>query len=434
MISASQSAMDVRRKPRWHELFGVAYLLLVPAYSMGFLLAASGWTRVGVVGFNSGDKPGSNGLTLLAWLGVGVAFSSLISGRPTRRQWQLSGVIGVWIGAVAPVAVVKGQPWDSRYVTFGVIAAAVALAAATPRPEYVRRTLFGMGWVLGWGSVVLGITTVLTGWPGVAIKGDPRFAEWLQMLRLPVSEVYWLNGLSPGRLFLGMSTSLLLVYTVRTVLRRHCPWWCWALPLGLLFSLVWSFSRTGLLAAAVGLLATLLPYERLKGTAGAKAAFAFVGQVAILLVPLLIASTGMARLVSDGTTQSRFEIWRDYLTNGRFWLPLGLGPGEPVIFDADHAHNQLLQSQVLGGWVAVAALLAFLFVASLVAMCVAGRDGRATVGVLFSSAVIFGFDILSPAIRHWSLNTALVVLIAVVVSAAGLEDRSSDMNQTADVG
>ncbi len=114
---------------------------------------------------------------------------------------------------------------------------------------------------------------------------------------------------------------------------------------GLVAATLWSFSRTGMVAMVVGLLATLIPVERLRRAFG----WTLAGLLAVILLPLALSAWLANTPITDGTTVWRFALWQDYLSNPQVWTPFGVGPRDVVPTYAGHAHQQLLDALAVGG-------------------------------------------------------------------------------------
>ena len=405
---------------RWPGSAATVYLVAVALLPVNAALA--GWgspaPHLGWLLASEGAAPATRGLAIMAWLGVGIAAIAVWAGGQSARQWQLVAAVALWTGAPAVSMLLSGSLQDSRFWSVAGICVSVAMAASIVAPPMLRRSLFGLGWFFGWGSVLAGLADLAFGWPQVLIGGDPRYGRWLSVSGLPVGEVSSLNGVAPGRIFLAMTCGILLVYTVRLMFRHNHAWWMWSMPVGLVAAGVWSFGRSGLLAAVVGLAAAMMPWERWRS------GWAYSALLLLMAIPLGVAAFTSG--IGDGTTQWRFDLWAKYASNAQMWAPFGIGPRTPPDMITGHAHNQVLESLATGGWLAAAGLLASLYFGVLAARSAAPTDGRASVGVLFAAAAIFQADVLTFAPTFSVPNNAQVILLAVVVSAAGARSRRTD--------
>jgi O-antigen ligase len=101
-------------------------------------------------------------------------------------------------------------------------------------------------------------------------------------------------------------------------------------------------------------------------------------------------------------------------------MPFGVGPKPASPGYADHAHQQFLEALAIGGWLGLAGCLAFVVMAMWIAVRVAGLDNRATIGVLFVMGAIFQVDVFTYSANYTNLNNAYILIVAIVVSAAGI--------------
>lgn len=405
-------------RPKWVEFLGIGYVLLALLVILN--VVTSGWGPPALGADSWVDQQGSTGLALTAWIGLGVSLVAARWGQLVDRQWQLAGVVGLWCGMPAISMVLHGSLEDGRYWSVALASASLAVSAALISADSLRTLIYGLGWFYGWGSVVSGLADAFFGWPKVLVGGDDRYGRWLSVLGLNVGEVPSLNGLLGGRIFVGMTSAVLLAFVVRIMLGRTTSRWLWLMPLGLLGAVGWSFARVGATATAVGLVAAIIPWERLR-----KPWLASVLLV-VALVPILVGQQVVSEWLPDGTTRWRVDLWHRYLSDPSVLGPFGIGPQVPSDWVTGHAHNQFLESQATGGWLAVTGLTAFLMLGAAVARASALADNRAAIAVLFVAAAIFQVDILTFAPTFASLNSAFVLVVVVIASSAGKSVPSSD--------
>jgi hypothetical protein len=387
---------------RWAGYLGAGYLLLTQLVTFNVVLM--GWP----VHFEWMLRDaGAPGLRLLAVVGVGVLAVAILAVGLSRLQWWQIITLSAWMAAPALSVLFLGSLRDGRFWTVALASAAVGFAGVITAPDLLRRVLFGLGWFYGWGSVAVAVSQLLFGMPVVLVGGDPRYGRWLSAAGLPVTDVSSLNGLAPGRIFLAMNCGLLLVYVVRHVLRLREGWRGWIMPVGLLLALGWSFGRVGFLAVVVGLVATLVPWERWRPI------WPFLCGTAVFAVPVALS---WFLSIGQGTTQWRFDLWHKYLSTPGVWAPFGIGPQDPPDPIRGHAHNQLVETLASGGWIGVIGLLLFLYLGFVAAARIG--DNRATYGVLFAVCAMFASDILSFAPTFTVLNSAFVISVSVTLSAA----------------
>ena len=400
-------------RTRWPEWLALAYILAI------LLLTLKNVLTFGEGSIISPDAAarGASGLALLGWTGVFVLVLTAWRGDITGRQWQLVAAVGAWCATPALSMVMHGSLQDPRFWSVAFVSVGVAAAGGVLSAETLRVLMYGLGWFFGWGSVLAGISDAVWGWPDVLISGGDRFSQWLSRVGLDVEQVTSLNGLMGGRIFVGMTCAVLLVYAVRTMAGRATPAWMWAMPVGLGLAAAWSFARVGWSAIVVGLIAALLPWERIK--AWWLAAALLVAAV----VPLALLLTVGSAWIPDGTTRWRFDLWSKYLSDPAMLGPFGIGPQNPPDWVRGHAHQQLLESQATGGWLAIAGVVGFLILGALAVRGAASRDNRAGVAVLFAAVAIFQIDVVTFAPTFANLNNAFVLIVVVVVSSARVPAR-----------
>jgi hypothetical protein len=400
-------------RPRWLEYVGLGYVLLALLVTLNIALVAWGPPAPRLVELivGEGRPPGAGGLAALGW--VGTAVIALVVWRGELNGWQagLVAAVAAWIGSAAVSMSIHGLMQDVRYWAVAVGSVAVAAAGALISFTQLRRLMLGLGWFYGWGSVLVGLSDLLIGWPVVLVPGDPRYGRWLSMLGVDVGDVASLNGVTPGRVYVGLTCAVLLVFAVRAVPGR----WTWVMSVGLVAATLWSFSRTGMVAMIVGVLVTLIPFERAK-----RIWWPLTGLLGFMLLPLVLSGWLRGSSISDGTTVWRFDLWQRYLADSEVWMPFGIGPKPASPEYAGHAHQQLLESLAVGGWLGLAGCVAFIVLATWVAVRVAALDNRAAVGVLFVMAVIFQVDVVTFSAAYAALNNAYILIVVVILSTAGL--------------
>lgn len=387
-----------------------------------FTVVLSIWGTSGVQWLSSADNRNTTGLALLAALGAVVLIIAALSRAGSTRQWWMVAALALWVVSVALSMSMHGVLRDGRFWAMALIVPAIGAAAILADPVQLRRGLLGLSWIAGWGSVVAGLSCWWFGWPPALASGEERFGRWLSLVGPDVGEVRFLNGLMMGRVYVGLTCGLLLVYVVRIVLRGGYRRWWWLSPMGLLIATGWSFSRTGLVIMLMGLVAALVPWERLGR------AWIVVAAFVVVLLPVAASPLLGRTAISDGTTVWRFDLWRAYVTNSQVWLPFGMGPKPASVEYADHAHQQLLEAQATGGWLALTGCVAFIVLGCLAARGAARRDNRAAVAVLFGMAAIFQLDVVTFTNNYAVVNNAQVLIVAVLVSSAGCAQSRASAN------
>jgi hypothetical protein len=397
--------------PTWVSWVGLSYLAVCLWVTLNELFVAIGWPFPHAAGLLDGAHRGSTGLVFLAACGLGVSIVAVANGTVIAYQRPLLLALGAWlVGPALSITLLGTLEGRGRYWMVAVAGTAVGFGATAVRPDHFARLLRALGWFFGWGSVAAGVGQLLFGWPVVLIDGDLRHTQWLARFGVTVDSVKILNGLSPGRLFLSMVCGLLLVVMLRERSTRAPRWSTAVMVAGLVIAMMWSAGRIGVIAAGVGAVAAMIPWQRWSGW------WTFSAALAVPLVPLAV-----SRLLhlSTGSAQWRFDLWTTYFSRMGLWAPFGLGPQEPITAIRGHAHNQLLESLSTGGWISLAGVVAFLYAGLRVARRV--DDNRVTYGVIFAMCGIFAFDVLTFAPTSLGLNCALVVAVAAVVNAAGRE-------------
>lgn len=402
--------------PRWLTNVGLGYLLLALFVTFNVVLVAWGPPAVGITSWvaTEGQLPGSGGLTLLGWAGVAVLVIGSVWGGISRVQWGLIAAVAAWIAAAAVSMTLHGAMRDTRFWYVAAASVAVAVAGALVPVAVLKRLMLALGWFFGWGSVLAGLSDLVFGWPTVVIV-DERYERWLSVVGLNTGDLASINGVTPGRVYVGLTCAVLLVFAVRAAPGR----WTWIMSVGLVAATLWSFSRTGMVAITVGVVVALVPVERLRRAFGWTMAALFV----VILLPLTLSAWLLSTPITDGTTVWRFGLWQDYLSDQRVWMPFGVGPKPASPNYADHAHQQLLEALAVGGWMGLAGVLAFVVLAAWVAVRVAGIDNRATLGVVFVMGAIFQVDVATYSANYTALNTAFILIVAIVVSSAGMVRR-----------
>lgn len=417
LTPASSKRPGIAAGHSWLTYIGVGYVLLALFVTFNLVLVAWGSPAVGITSWvtQEGRLAGAGGLEVLTWFGLLVIVLGVVRGGFSRRQWQLVAAVAAWIGSTAISMTLHGELRDTRFWYVAVASVAVAVAGAMIPFSVLKRLMVALGWFFGWGSTLVGLSDLIFGWPTVLI-GDPRYERWLSVVGIDSGPLASLNGVTPGRVYVGLTCAVLLVFAVRAVPGK----WTWAMSAGLVIATLWSFSRTGVVAVVVGLLVALVPVERIPRAFG----WTLTALLAVILLPLVLSGWLQTTPVTDGTTTWRLALWQNHLSDPQVWMPFGVGPKSYVPGVADHAHQQFLESLVVGGWLGLAGCVAFVVLAARVAVLVAGLDNRATLGVVFVMGAIFQIDVVTFTATYSVLNNAFVLIVAVVISAAGLADRS----------
>jgi len=396
---------------RWAPRVGLAYVLAILAFTVAGVLAS--WSVPGLrVWPGPIGEDGYSGIwSVLGWIGLVVlGYAAWLKEFTTRQGWMLVAV-ALWLGATALSMVIHGDLADARFWDFTAIGSGLVAGAALATPSTVRATMLGLGWFFGWGSIMAGVSDMFFDWPRVLVPED-RFVRWVRMLGVDVDTFGALSGVTPGRVYVGLTCGLLLVYTVRTLLAGDHPRWMWVSCVGLTLAPLWALSRTGGVIIVLGLLAPLVPWERFR------IGWLLASVFGVILLPLSLSWWLSGRAISDGTTAWRFDLWLDYLSRPGMWTPFGIGPQPFSLAYADHAHHQVLEAFATGGWVGLGGIVAFIALGTAAAHQSAQWDARAAIAVVFGMAAIFQVDVVTMANRYATINIAFVLIVTVVVNAA----------------
>jgi hypothetical protein len=408
-------------RPRWLKAAGLTYVVLSLGLTVNLVLGEWGAPNLESLLVREGALPGAPGLALLGWLGLVLLVLALWRGGLSGRQWAVAAAVGTWLGATALSMTLHGQLQDNRFWSIATIATATAAGGALAGPVLMRCALLVMGWFYGWGSVLAGIGDALFGWPSVLVDSDPRYGRWLSMVGPDLGVVPSLNGVTPGRVYVGLTCAILLVFAVRTLRPIPRRWWHRVMPAGLVLAILWSFSRTGIVASVLGLLAALVPYERFRRRAAT--AWTFAAVMVIILLPMSFSALLQRTPITDGTTTWRFDLWQDYLRTPGVWTPFGIGPKPASPQWADHAHHHFLEALATGGWLGLAGSVALVWLAVAVGVGATRWDNRATIGVVFVMAAIFQVDVVTFSANYAAMNNALILLVAIVAANAAWPAR-----------
>lgn len=377
----------------------------------------------------SGRFPlGELGLELSAVMAVAVLAVAVASRIPNLTQWLLGLLTGAWmLSPWLSLGIQEGR-WESRFLEMAATALGIALGAALAGATLVRWVLYVAGVIWAGGSLVAGLVATSTSSRvlPMVLATDPadRFTQWVQALGVdvPGGSVRALEGLAVHRNLLGMTLALLLVVQFRHVLTLHTASWIKGVlmilgPWMTGIALVWTLSRTSLAAAAAGVLVSLIPIERVRrrGTL-----YALGGMMALIAIAPLLASNTLATTLEPGTLRWRAILWQQLLEMPGVWTVLGLGPATKYPLRAFHAHNQALETLIIGGLLGATCLLILTVLSTVTTTRVARVDRRASFACLVTGVWVSQTEIISNSRNMLEMNPANVILIAMVVAAAGL--------------
>ncbi|MDH3707096.1 MAG: O-antigen ligase family protein, partial [Acidimicrobiia bacterium] len=296
-----------------------------------------------VVGIGSEDSSVDLARWVIRLLTYGLAFGAFLLWRPGPIRAPLGWLLAAAV-ALAAVAPWGANPLGDALVGFGIVAMVLYAAVAVDRLGFDRVML-----------VTLLVLTAVVAIGGLVSVGDPRW-----------------SGLSGGANGYGIQGALIVVLAVHRWLRSTSPLWLAFVPIGLVAAVA-SDSRVALLAIGVGvfmLVRDLLPP---------------LSAVLVLLVVVAgLVSTASSNIASDvaveasrsgeaeeiTTLTGRTDIWESSLDAIRQrpltgWGITGVRPiysdavvrGE-LAFEAQDAHNVLVQVALVGGIAPAVLLLA----------------------------------------------------------------------------
>lgn len=295
---------------------------------------------------------------------------------PWARVLPLALVLAAWVVTVVPLVVADRTP---RLTALIVPAVATALWAARPQRGHVEVLGYLTG-TLAAVSIVLGIVV-----PRTAIFERSELVDGEK----PVSSLGILAGvLSTGNLLgLALAMGLASVLFVRRASHR------WLMLALVLAAIVWSASRTSLLAVAVVAVAGLLLVlagDRRRFAAGWLAAVAVVA----IALPLVTRSPS-AFTNRGGYWVASLEAWRSspWIGHGADYFKQIALSDDNLGGHAYHAHNQVAQVLVTGGLVLAIISLAVLVTLGARAVTWAGLGFSWPALVLTAFAVAASFEV-----------------------------------------
>ena len=306
-------------------------------------------------------------------LGLWGVFATLVpAARPGRHGWMVSAALAVMTAAVLWSWGPGGLPASLALSAVGLFAAAAVMTAAGAGARNAASAedvfaLFCIGWLLA-GVLNAGVAIVQVYAP------DLPDGDWIASSSIPgraVGNLRQPNHLSSLLLWAGIAVVAL------TELRRIGPRWAAALLALMVFGVVLTASRTGLVSVLL-----------LALWGGADSRLSRHTRGLLLAAPLVYAAAwwgiaqwaawsshsfgGAARLAESDISGSRFGIWGNTLAliEQQPWTGVGWGefnfawsltpfPGRPTAF-FDHTHNLPLQLAVELGLPLAALVLALL--------------------------------------------------------------------------
>ncbi|MFT3818392.1 MAG: Wzy polymerase domain-containing protein [Rubrivivax sp.] len=276
----------------------------------------------------------------------------------SRRAWPLQAALALLALAAAASGTVGHLPPGLCWSALGLLAATALIvhSGSTARSAGVGDALFAC---FAWGWLVAGLLNLAIGLVQVFAPNWPD-GHWIAASNIvgrAVGNLRQPNHLSSLLLWAAICAVALLE------LRRLRRGWGQAAFVALVFGVVLSASRTGLVSVGILALWGLLDRRLTRPTRGLLLAAPVVYALSWLALAGWAEIShhvfgGAARLAETDVSGSRFGIWADTLAliKANPWLGVGFGefnlawtltpfPGRPTAF-FDHTHNLVLQFAV----------------------------------------------------------------------------------------
>jgi hypothetical protein len=315
-------------------------------------------------------------------VGVAVAALSLATGRRTRVQLVLGGLLAIWLAAPA-------------FSAWGL--------SGAPDPVYFRWAAIGCGLYFG----VIAAQPLWSGWSIVALGSIYLLLNLI---------IFWKAYYSFGTLFPGASNGLtvnatytgdfvgpivafavaFLASTRRKVGTRWVRWAVVFLMLGIasvgFFLLYFLAARTAVGAVLIAVLASrLVPGTAARGRLPTAAA---VG------IPLVALSAPLVARLTGVSFAGRDCVWESWWA--RVAVNPALGGGPPGVienvcgdFFIVNAHNELFQSISVGGLLGLAASVGVLAILGWLSVRYLREDGRVLLAVMVCYAVLMAMEVFT---------------------------------------
>lgn len=354
------------------------WVLSAPALST----ALSPKSRQGV---GESAQAGGSAIIGLTSLGLAIAVlglcAVLVAGGQLARPgvWRLMLLLSPWAYLLVREVATGATP-DLRMLMFAAVITAL-WAARAGHQQFV---------VLGWLVVLTAAVSIALG----------TMAPSVALFHNDAGLVRPAKALLPGGLLVGLFSHpntlgqfLALGLPAVTVIERAAARWAGVAVV--LVALVWTGSRTSMLAAVVAAAVAagigLTPHA-LRSAASALSLGAL--SLLALLAPYVVSD--------PAAFTNRGYIWRSSLRRAGEEMWVGLGPGwygdvgqtvlglGPTVY---HAHNQVIHSRVVGGLIAVALLFVVWAVAAVAAGRIARRRSLVAVGYLAALITVSWFEV-----------------------------------------
>lgn len=409
-----------------------SYAFVVLAF---FLLVNAGAVNAGLPGYRASSSvaAGYSPLGTAGLLGLAFAGTAVLVIRVTQRRmarWEMLATVA--IALLTGPAIVSSQMHDGwQFRPFGQFLAAVStVAVGSELSPYVwRRLVMLAGSIWAWASIVVGLLALFGVVSSGALTRDEsgRYEYWAGFLGLHIQPetITSLAGLSPHRQTLGAAMAMVVLVQMRSLVtrvrrRETASTALWLGLLGTTAALLWTLSRTSLIALAAGLVVTAIPLERFNRNWLWPA---FVGGVILVatapLWPLLWTNP---EALTSGTYKWRLMLWQAYASEPTFDSATGRGPLHLPPLGAGHAHNLLMEVLTGTGLIGVLGALGFVVLSVLVALSACAQDSRISIGLLVVFAVIGMFEIPA-SVRDYELSAPILILcLALGAAAAAIRD------------
>lgn len=371
----------------------------------------------GVFGFGRLDLP--------SWGFVFVALAAAVMGVWVMLRHPQTGLI-FWLGIAVAVTMalpsllglISGQQVGPGQLAFALAVGVGVWAAGLVPPGTIRWSALAVLALVCWAGLFAGLVAE-TGVLSYGLFYEPAQDRTLFGL-------IQLRGVMPHPNTMGIFAGLAIVLGMRQIITDHLDG-MWqrgrflALTLGVVMpavvALVWTQSRTSLIAAAAGLLVAVLPLQR-PSWHWVPPVIA-MGAVLMITVPVIVAETVgydfNGRGIPWALAQQEFEA-HPLVGRGPEFLSEEYRAPLDLLWQPETAHNMLMQAIGESGLLGLLTLAALILIMSLIAVQAVGVDRQWALIVVVMFCVLGGQESsLSLPVR-----SALVVQLAIIVASAVL--------------
>lgn len=361
---------------------------------------------------------GMPGLAHFAILSAPVLLFFVSCGEMSGASLTLAALTGAVFVPPSLSSLLAGGSVHPPSLCWAVVLATTAAAATLVPTRSARRLMFIGGGVWGYANLFVGLVGMLGLVSGPILDPDPRYAQWLHALGVPQwVAVGALGGIGSGRQPMACTLALLLALQVRMLGRGRAPVSVRtqvACVAGTTIPLLWSLSRTAIVAVAVGLLMAQIPWQRLRIAWATLVLTVGLAILAVLPLAGLLTFAGG----SPGTWQWRLDIWSQLFHQPLFLGPFGLGPDHVIPLGASHTHNSVIEIVTISGTFGLLVAALMLVYLCHVALCVRPSDDAAAIAVL-ATFVMVGQTEMPLNFRSATFTAQVIVLIVVLGSSLG---------------